>query len=279
MIKTVKIGSVQIGGGGLSIIAGPCVIETPDVIRRAAEALAKISEELGLGVVFKSSFDKANRSSLSSFRGPGFHEGLKILAMVKKEFALPVISDIHESWQVEPASEVLDALQIPAFLARQTDLLLAAADSGLPVNVKKGQFMAPDDMALVAAKMESRPKFAGLCLCERGSSFGYHNLVVDMRSLVIMRETGWPVVFDATHSVQLPSAGSGVSGGDRRFIPPLARAAAAVGVDAFFIETHPRPDQALCDGPNQWPLDRLKNLLESLKAISKLSKGDKFHAL
>jgi 2-dehydro-3-deoxyphosphooctonate aldolase (KDO 8-P synthase) len=240
-------------------------------MRRTAETLVKVAEDLGLGLIFKSSFDKANRSSLASFRGPGFEEGLRRLDNIKKEFAVPIISDIHETWQVAPASEVLDAIQIPAFLARQTDLLCAAADSGRPVNVKKGQFMAPDDMALVAAKMESRPRFQGLTLCERGVSFGYHNLVVDMRSLVLMRDLGWPVVFDATHSVQLPSAKGGTSGGERRFIPALARAAAAVGIDAIFIETHPRPDQALCDGPNQWPLDRLKNLLISVKTIHSLA--------
>ncbi|MDR1657014.1 MAG: 3-deoxy-8-phosphooctulonate synthase [Deltaproteobacteria bacterium] len=272
MPKTVNFGTVPIGGGApLAVIAGPCVIESPEIMRRTAETLVKVAEDLGLGLIFKSSFDKANRSSLASFRGPGFEEGLRRLDNIKKEFAVPIISDIHETWQVAPASEVLDAIQIPAFLARQTDLLCAAADSGRPVNVKKGQFMAPDDMALVAAKMESRPRFQGLTLCERGVSFGYHNLVVDMRSLVLMRDLGWPVVFDATHSVQLPSAKGGTSGGERRFIPALARAAAAVGIDAIFIETHPRPDQALCDGPNQWPLDRLKNLLISVKTIHSLA--------
>jgi 2-dehydro-3-deoxyphosphooctonate aldolase (KDO 8-P synthase) len=278
--KTVNIGPVAVGAGSpLAVIAGPCVIESLDLARQTAEALAKLAGDLGIGLVYKSSFDKANRSSISSFRGPGFEAGLRILETVKREFSLPVISDVHETWQVPAAAEVLDAIQIPAFLARQTDLLLAAADSGRPVNVKKGQFMAPGDMALVVSKMESRPAFAGICLCERGSSFGYHNLVVDMRSLVIMRSFGWPVVFDATHSVQLPSAAGGVSGGDRRFIPALARAAAAVGVDAFFLETHPRPELALCDGPNQWPLNGLSDLLRALKTIHELPKGDNDHPL
>jgi 2-dehydro-3-deoxyphosphooctonate aldolase (KDO 8-P synthase) len=274
------IGATPIGGGApLAVIAGPCVIESSDVMRRTAETLLRATSELGLGLVLKSSFDKANRSSVASFRGPGLDEGLTVLEALKAEFGLPVVSDVHETAQIPAAAEVLDALQIPAFLARQTDLLLAAADSGRPVNVKKGQFMAPDDMRLVAAKLESRPALAGLCLCERGTTFGYHNLVVDMRSLDIMRDIGWPVVFDATHSVQLPSARGSASGGERRFIPTLARAAAAAGVDAFFLETHPDPDRALCDGPNQWPLDRIKPLLAALKAIDDLRRGLHDHAL
>jgi 2-dehydro-3-deoxyphosphooctonate aldolase (KDO 8-P synthase) len=278
--KTVNMGRTPIGGGApLAIIAGPCVIESTEVLSRAASALVHAAGELGLGLVFKSSFDKANRSSVSSFRGPGFERGLRILESLKKEFGFPVISDVNETAQVGPAAEVLDALQIPAFLARQTDLLMACADSGLPANVKKGQFMAPDDMGLVVSKMESRPNFSGLCLCERGASFGYHNLVVDMRSLVIMRSFGYPVVFDATHSVQLPSAAGGTSGGERRFTPALARAAAAVGVDAFFLEIHPDPEKALCDGPNQWPLEMLKPLLETLKTIHEYSRGEHVQAI
>jgi 2-dehydro-3-deoxyphosphooctonate aldolase (KDO 8-P synthase) len=278
LANIVTIGSTTIGGNEeLAIIAGPCVVESRDIMQRAAEELKTVTCELGLGLVFKSSFDKANRSSATSYRGPGFDKGLKILADLKKEFGFPVISDIHETWQIDLASEVLDALQIPAFLSRQTDLLMAAADSGLPVNVKKGQFMAPDDMGLVVEKMTSQQHFNGLCLCERGTTFGYHNLVVDMRSLVIMRGFNWPVVFDATHSVQLPSAGFGKSGGERRFIPFLARAAVAVGVDCVFMETHPNPDQALCDGPNQWPLSRLKSLLLDLRDLHRrtreLAKG------
>jgi 2-dehydro-3-deoxyphosphooctonate aldolase (KDO 8-P synthase) len=220
-------------------------------------------------LVFKSSFDKANRSSFGSFRGPGLEKGLAVLAEVRAKYGLPVLSDVHETWQAAPAAEVLDGLQVPAFLARQTDLLAAAARTGRPVHVKKGQFMAPEDMALAAAKLEDQPGFAGLLLGERGSTFGYHNLVVDMRSLPIMAETGWPVVFDATHSVQRPAAAGLSSGGDKRFVPTLARAAVAAGLDGLFLETHPNPAAALCDGPNQWPLDRLEALLTALLAIDR----------
>ena len=271
MTEIVKIGSAVFGAGPLGLIAGPCVIESESLVDECAARLKEISLNLNIPLVFKASFDKANRSSSSSFRGPGFETGLKILAGVKTKYGLPVISDIHETWQVKEAAEVLDALQIPAFLARQTDLLAAAAGSGRPVNVKKGQFMAPQDMKQVAAKMSGQDGFAGLMLCERGASFGYHNLVVDMRSLPIMGSFGWPVVFDATHSVQLPAASGECSGGDRRFIPALARAAVAVGVDALFMESHPDPDKALCDGPNQWPLDWLESLLKNLLAIHELS--------
>lgn len=272
MTKTVKIGPAVFGAGSLGLIAGPCVIESETLVDECAARLSEISQNLGIPFVFKASFDKANRSSSSSFRGPGFERGLRILAGVKAKYALPLISDIHETWQVKEAAEVLDALQIPAFLARQTDLLAAAACSGLPVNVKKGQFMAPQDMKQVVAKMSAQEGFAGLTLCERGASFGYHNLVVDMRSFPIMASFGWPVIFDATHSVQLPAASGDCSGGDRRFIPPLARAAVAAGVDALFMETHPDPDKALCDGPNQWPLDSLEDLLKNLLAIDELSR-------
>ena len=274
-IKTaeVKIGAVKFGGDNpLALIAGPCVIESRDLILEAAGKLKEIGDKLGLGLVFKSSFDKANRSSIKSFRGPGFEEGLDILAEVKKTFGLPVISDIHESWQVEKAAKVLDALQIPAFLARQTSLLMAAAQSGVPVNVKKGQFMAPGDMAQVANKMKDQPGFQGLMFCERGTTFGYHNLVVDMRSFPIMGALGWPTIFDATHSVQLPSAAGLCSQGEREHIPTLARAAIAAGINGIFMETHPRPDEALCDGPNQWPLDQLEELLSGLIKLDKLTK-------
>ncbi|MDR1545457.1 MAG: 3-deoxy-8-phosphooctulonate synthase [Deltaproteobacteria bacterium] len=282
MSRAVSIGRVLVGGpASLALIAGPCVIEGHDVMRRTAEALTAAAEELGLGLIFKSSFDKANRSSAGSYRGPGLQEGLRQLDELKREFGFPVVSDVHETAQIAPAAEVLDCLQIPAFLARQTDLLAAAAESGRPVNVKKGQFMAPEDMALAAAKMEARPGFAGLLLCERGSFFGYHNLVVDMRSLAVMAAAGWPVIFDATHSVQRPSAGDGRSDGDRRHIPTLARAAVAAGLEGLFMETHPCPERAKCDGPNQWPLDRLKPLLSQLKAFHELAKAhrDDFAAL
>ncbi len=275
MTNEVHIGPVKMGGQApLSLIAGPCVIESAEVVDQTAAELKNIASRLGIGLVFKASFDKANRSSLKSFRGPGLDKGLKILAEVKAKYGLPIISDIHETWQVQPAAEVLDALQIPAFLARQTDLLVAAAQSGKPVNVKKGQFMAPGDMAQVAAKMTGQKGFAGLSFCERGSSFGYHNLVVDMRSLPIMAALGWPVVFDATHSVQLPAAAGQCSGGDRQFIPPLARAAVAAGADGLFMEIHPEPEKALCDGPNQWPLNQLEDLLISLLAIHQAVSND-----
>ncbi|MDR2724482.1 MAG: 3-deoxy-8-phosphooctulonate synthase, partial [Candidatus Adiutrix sp.] len=247
--REVKIGPVSFGGGmGLALIAGPCVIESAALIDETAAALKEISVRLGLGLVFKASFDKANRSSVRSFRGPGLEKGLAALAEVRSKYGLPILSDIHETWQVAPAAEVLDALQVPAFLARQTDLLAAAARSGRPVHLKKGQFMAPEEMAQAATKLEDQPGFAGLLLGERGSTFGYHNLVVDMRSLPIMAETGWPVIFDATHSVQRPAAGGLASGGDRRFVPTLARAAVAAGLDGLFLETHPDPGKALCDG-------------------------------
>lgn len=272
MTKEVKIGSVVFGGQAkLAFIAGPCVIESKSQVEETAAALKEISDRLSYSLVFKASFDKANRSSSSSFRGPGFEKGLEILARVREKYGLPLISDIHEIWQVEPAAKVLDAIQIPAFLARQTDLLTAAARCGRPVNVKKGQFMAPEDMAGVAAKMEGQINFGGLMFCERGTSFGYHNLVVDMRAFPIMAGIGWPVIFDATHSVQLPTITGSSSGGERRFVPTLARAAVAAGVDGLFLETHPDPDRALCDSPNQWPLSSLEELLSSLSAIDRLN--------
>ena len=271
MTKEVKIGQVTIGGAAsLALIAGPCVIESEQMVMEIAARLKEICGRLGISLIFKASFDKANRSSLNSFRGPGLEDGLRILAKVKEKYGLPVISDVHEAAQVAPAARVLDALQIPAFLARQTDLLVAAARSGLPVNVKKGQFMAPEDMAQTAAKMSGQENFAGLTFCERGSSFGYHNLVVDMRAFPVMASFGWPVIFDGTHSVQLPAASGQCSGGDRRFIPTLTRAAVAAGVDGLFMETHPDPSQALCDGPNQWPLDQMEELLKVLTAIYQL---------
>ncbi|MDR1038777.1 MAG: 3-deoxy-8-phosphooctulonate synthase [Deltaproteobacteria bacterium] len=268
MTSQVRIGDFTVGGGSpLLVIAGPCVIESLDILRETAAALKEIAARLNVNLVFKSSFDKANRSSLSSFRGPGMEKGLAALEAVKREFSVPIVSDIHEKDQARPAAEVLDMIQIPAFLARQTDLLVAAARTGRPVNVKKAQFMAAADMQYAVQKMQGQPGFAGLTLCERGASYGYHNLVVDMRSLVVLRSFGWPVVFDATHSVQLPAAASGKSGGERRYIPPLARAAAAVGIDGIFLETHPRPAEALCDAANQWPLDRMEGLLKTLIAV------------
>jgi len=265
-----KIGSgpaaVEVGGGKLFLIAGPCVIESRESALRHAGRLVEISRETGVPIIYKSSFDKANRSSFTSFRGPGIDEGLAILAEVRRTTGLPVLTDIHERAEVAAVAEVVDVLQIPAFLCRQTDLVSAAAASGKTVNIKKGQFLAPWDMKHVVAKARQAGG-RNLMITERGTTFGYGNLVNDFRSLVIMREYGAPIVFDATHSVQLPGAGQGVSSGDRRFIAPLSRAAVAVGVDGLFMEVHEDPDHALSDGPNSLPIEELPALLASLKAI------------
>ncbi|MEM8885499.1 MAG: 3-deoxy-8-phosphooctulonate synthase [Planctomycetota bacterium] len=252
--------------GRLLLIAGPCVIESRDQVFRIAEQLKRITEDRPIDFVFKSSFDKANRTSVESYRGPGLEQGLALLAEVKQQFDLPVNSDVHETAQVAPAAEVLDILQIPAFLARQTDLLVAAGETGKPVMVKKGQFMAPEDMEHSRNKVQSTGRAGPVLLCERGSTFGYKNLVVDMRSLVVMRQYA-PVVFDGTHSVQRPSGLGGQSGGDRTMIPHLVRAAAAVGIDGLFLETHDRPEEALCDGPNQLPVADLPALLDAVEHI------------
>jgi 2-dehydro-3-deoxyphosphooctonate aldolase (KDO 8-P synthase) len=271
--RTVKIGPLAMGGGvPFILIAGPCVIESEDLAMRVAEALKEITARLGVPWIFKASFDKANRTSVDSFRGPGLEQGLKTLYRVRREFDVPVVSDVHEKAQVKPASEILDMIQIPAFLCRQTDLLAAAGKTGKPVNVKKGQFMAPEDMVRAAGKVESTGN-KEVVITERGSSFGYHNLVVDMRSLGIIREAGYPVIFDATHSVQRPGAEGTSSGGDREFVPLLARAAVAAGVDGIFLEVHPKPGEALCDGPNSWPLDEIGPLLTMLKSVDKEVKG------
>ena len=273
--KIVKIGEVAFGREGAPcVIAGPCLIESEELARRCAEEVKKAARECGMGAVFKASYDKANRSSGRSPRGPGVERGLEILESVREETGLPVMSDVHGPEEAERAGRVLDAVQIPAFLCRQTDLLRAAGETGRPVNVKKGQFMAPGDMKNVVAKLEE----AGcrrILLTERGASFGYRDLVVDMRSLVKMRESGYPVVFDATHSVQSPGGFGESSGGDRRMAPHLARAAAGVGVDAFFIECHPEPDAALSDGPNMLALDDLQPLLASLRAIDSARLGSR----
>jgi 2-dehydro-3-deoxyphosphooctonate aldolase (KDO 8-P synthase) len=268
----VGIGDLVFGGGRpLVLIAGPCVLEDEATTLRMARRLQDISRQLGLGLVFKGSFDKANRTSVTAFRGPGLEEGLRILGRVKQELGLPVLSDVHEQSQLGPAAEVLDIIQIPAFLCRQTDLLLAAGRTGRIINVKKGQFMAPWDMANVVAKIASTGNRQVL-LTERGSSFGYNNLVVDMRSLAIMRKTGCPVVFDATHAVQLPGGAGSSSGGQREFVGDLSRAAVAVGLDALFWEVHENPDQARCDGPNSLPLDRLTGMLQEVLAIDAIVK-------
>lgn len=257
------------------LIAGPCVIESHQMAIDTAGALKEMTSELGIPFIYKSSYDKANRSSSSSFRGLGMEKGLEILADVRKQFSVPVLTDVHTEAEVGPVSQVVDMLQTPAFLCRQTDFIQACARSGKPVNIKKGQFMAPDDMMNVVKKAREAAKEAGVpqdnfTVCERGASFGYNNLVSDMRSLAIMRKTGCPVVFDATHSVQLPGGLGDVSGGQREFVPVLARAAVAVGVAGLFMETHPNPACAMSDGPNAVPLHRMKELLAQLVALDKV---------
>ncbi len=269
MTKTVHIGSVAVGGGcPLVLIAGPCVIEGAERTLRIGREIAAIAHRLGMPYIFKASFDKANRSSFHAFRGPGLEEGLRILAMIRQELGAPVLSDIHEAAQAAPAAKVLDILQIPAFLCRQTDLLHAAAQTGLPVNVKKGQFLAPAEMQNVVTKLEESG-CRSILLTERGSSFGYNNLMVDMRSLTILGSFGYPVIFDATHSVQLPGGGGDRSAGQREFVLPLARAAAAVGMDALFLEVHDNPAEALSDGPNMVPLSELEGLLSQVLAVDR----------
>jgi 2-dehydro-3-deoxyphosphooctonate aldolase (KDO 8-P synthase) len=248
------------------IIAGPCVLESLELAMRAANQLAETSDYLGLPLLFKSSFDKANRTSVKSYRGPGMDRGLEWLARIKRETGLPVVTDIHLPEQAAPVAEVADVLQIPAFLCRQTDLLAAAAHTGRVVNIKKGQFVAPWDMRHAVNKVRESGN-ERIWLTERGSSFGYNNLVVDFRSLDILGSLGCPVVFDATHSVQLPGGGDGCSAGERKYVPLLARAAAAAGAQGVFLEVHPDPDKALCDGPNSWPLDLVEPLLTDLAAI------------
>jgi 2-dehydro-3-deoxyphosphooctonate aldolase (KDO 8-P synthase) len=262
----------------LFIIAGPCAIESEALALSTAEALKRIAERLGVFLIYKSSFDKANRSSGTSFRGLGMDEGLRILEKVRTETGLPVLTDIHTEDQVAAVAQVADVLQTPAFLARQTDFISAVARSGKPVNIKKAQFMAPGDMKHVVTKARNAAENAGLSadnflVCERGASFGYNNLVSDMRSLAIMRDTGCPVVFDATHSVQLPGGQGDRSGGQREFVPVLARAAVGAGVSGVFMETHPDPDHALSDGPNAWPLDQIEPLLRDLLAIDQVVKA------
>lgn len=255
---------------GPFIIAGPCVIEKEEMMLRTADTIAKLADKLDLTVLFKSSFDKANRTSVESYRGPGMEKGLELLARVKERTGLPIVTDIHHPEQAGPVAEVADVLQIPAFLCRQTDLLVAAGKSGKIVNVKKGQFMAPWDMRYAVEKIRSTEN-GQIWLTERGSSFGYNNLVVDFRSMKLMSDLNVPVVFDATHSVQLPGGQGGCSGGQREFVPILAKAAVAAGAGGVFMEMHPDPDSALCDGPNSLPLDQAEGLLRQLKAIWSVS--------
>lgn len=263
----VCMGSIQIGGGApLVLIAGPCVIESERLVLETAEAIRRVVECLNMPFVFKSSYAKMNRMSHTSFSGPGIEKGLRILKKVREEVGVPVLTDVHSPEDANRAAEVVDVLQIPAFLCRQTDLALAAGRTGKPVNMKKGQFLAPEDMGPIAKKIASTGN-TQILLTERGTTFGYHNLVVDMRSLVILRRLGYPVVFDATHSVQLPGAGGSHSGGDPAFIFPLARAAVATGIDALFVETHPCPSEALCDADSMLPLGKLEELLRELKRL------------
>lgn len=272
MTRTVQVQSISIGSGNpLVLIAGPCVIETESATLRVAEKIKEITERLGVPYIFKSSYDKANRTSLTSFRGPGLSEGLKILGRVKEQICVPVLSDVHHPSEAIEAAQVLDVLQIPAFLCRQTDLVTTVAQQHKPVNVKKGQFLAPGDMTAVIKKITACGN-SDILLTERGATFGYNNLVVDMRSLVIMRESGYPVIFDATHSVQLPGAQGTASGGDRAFIAPLAMAAAAVGIDALFLEVHENPESALCDGPNSLNVTELSPLLERVIRVSVIAR-------
>lgn len=259
----------SIGEGSLALIAGPCALESFDLGLEIAETVRDICRPLGINYIFKASFDKANRTSLKGFRGPGLEEGLVHLARIGRKAGVPVLTDIHESWQADSAARSVDILQIPAFLCRQTDLLLAAARTGRPLNVKKAQFLAPWDMKHVLEKCREGGA-PSVMLCERGTAMGYGQLVVDMRSLPVMRSFGCPVVFDGTHSVQMPGAAGNASGGDRRFILPLARAALAAGVDALFLETHPCPEKALSDGPNLVPLGKMKFLLEQLAELHAL---------
>ena len=260
------------------LIAGPCVIEGEQFAIDTAGELKKITDQLKIPFIYKSSFDKANRTSLQSFRGLGMEEGLRILEKVKKEVGVPVLTDVHEDTPLQEVASVVDIMQTPAFLCRQTNYIQRVAEHGLPINIKKGQFLSPWEMKHVVEKARKTGN-DHILVCERGVSFGYNNLVSDMRSLAIMRDTNCPVVFDATHSVQLPGAGSGKTGGERQFVPVLARAAVAVGISGLYMETHPDPDQAPSDGPNMWPLQKMYDLLVTLKELDEVVKRSKFHEM
>ncbi|WP_130471008.1 3-deoxy-8-phosphooctulonate synthase [Candidatus Magnetaquicoccus inordinatus] len=277
--REVAVGAVRFANNRpLALLAGPCVLEgesfaeAREFALRTAGFLTELAHRLALPLVYKASFDKANRSSESSYRGPGLQIGLQVLECVRREFAVPVVTDVHEIAQAQRAAEVVDLLQTPAFLCRQTDFIQAVARTGRPVNIKKGQFLAPEGMAGVARKALAAGN-EQILLCERGYAFGYGNLVVDMRSLVIMAKSGFPIIFDATHAVQLPGGMGESSGGERQFVAPLARAAVAVGVAGIFLETHPDPDHAPCDGPNMVPFSRLSDLLQSLQRLDEVQKG------
>jgi 2-dehydro-3-deoxyphosphooctonate aldolase (KDO 8-P synthase) len=271
LTREIHIANTKLGGKNpLFIIAGPCVIESEDIVVSTAQKLKEVCAAQGLPLLFKSSFDKANRTSLSSFRGPGLEKGLEILFHVKSTLGIPVISDVHSTEQIKPASEVLDVLQIPAFLCRQTDLIVTASKTGKPLNIKKGQFLAPWDMKNIIEKVTSTGN-NNVLITERGISYGYNNLIVDFRSIPLMRSFGYPVIFDVTHSLQLPGGQGACSGGQREFAEPLAKAAVAVGVDGLFMEVQPDPEKALCDGPNMIMLDDVEGLLAKLKAIDAVS--------
>ena len=265
-IMAIKLNNFEIGANKLTILAGPCAAESMDILRTTAEGLKKVCEELDINYVFKSSFDKANRSSITSYRGPGLEKGLEMLSKIKSEFELPIVTDIHHPEQATIVAEVADILQIPAFLCRQTDLLVAAAKTGKIVNIKKGQFLAPQQMKSLVKKVEDSGN-KQIMLTDRGVTFGYGNLVVDFRAIPIMKEFGYPVVFDATHSVQMPGSNGDSTGGDRRFVPTLAKCAMAAGADVLFFEVHPEPDKALCDGPNMLELNKAKEVFKKCKEI------------
>ncbi len=265
-INKIKLNDFEIGGDKLTILAGPCAIESQEILDETAKVLKEITQNLGINFVFKSSFDKANRSSITSYRGPGLQKGLEMLAQIKSKYNVPIVTDIHTPDQAEPVAEVADILQIPAFLCRQTDLLVAAAKTGKIVNIKKGQFLAPEQMAPLVKKVEETGN-KNILLTDRGTTFGYNNLVVDFRGIPIMQSTGYPVVFDATHSVQLPGANGCSSGGDRRFVPLLAKSAMAAGANVLFFEIHPEPEKALCDGDNMVPLSQAEDLFKICKTI------------
>ncbi len=272
LMRTVRIHDITITESSpFVLIAGPCVIETERIALQTAEEIQKITDELNIRYIYKSSYSKANRQSIDSYTGPGLQQGLKTLERVKRSYNVPILTDIHSPQEAAPVAEVADVLQIPAFLCRQTDIVVAAAKTGKPINIKKGQFMAPEDMGAIAAKAAHFGN-EQILLTERGTTFGYHNLVVDFRSLVIMKNLGYPVVFDATHSLQLPGGAHGKSGGQPQFIFPLARAAMAVGVQALFLETHPCVEEALCDAANMLPLQKLRSLLIQLKELDDMIK-------
>ncbi len=274
-MKKIRINNFEIGGGApFVLVAGPCVIENRELARQTAGCLKELASGLGIPLVFKSSYDKANRTSVKSFRGPGLELGLEILQGIKEEFELPVLSDVHRFEEIALASSVLDIVQVPAFLCRQTDFIMEAAKSARVINIKKGQFLAPSDMANVIEKAKAAGN-RNIIITERGTSFGYNNLIVDYRGFPVMRKMGFPVIFDATHSVQLPGGQGTASGGERGLVPFLARAAVAAGVDGVFMEVHPDPEKALCDGPNSLSLDSLGDLLNELKQIDAIVKGGK----